>query len=863
MSDSLKVLATFDVETGGFDAKREEIVQGLTEMEQAAKGAQAGADKLSGATGVLTSKVGTLAKVEGDAAAAAGNLAKEQDAAAKSTTQLGTSVGGLQGILGRVGRGFREFGAGARDGLKTAVKEVGGFRGILSQTGSNIASFGKGAINTFKGVGNFAGNALRTVGQGVVSATQGIPVVGQLAAALGPVGIAAAGAAVGLFKLFTNTDAGATAVQGLGKTAGAVFDRVTGLAKSLFDTVTSGTGIIGKGFDLLTDAVSFFLNKLTPIGDIFRALSETSLFKALKDDFEFGQQIANQLDELDDKQREVNLTVAQNEIGIRKNLAALRDTTKSTEERLAIADEITKIEQENLNQKRELLRTELAIARSEANRQQQLKGEVDDSLKQQITDLNVAIANAEADSVSLTERVATRRAGIVEQEEQRKAAIRQKAIAAREKAEAVAAQKAEQRLQAEAKLNETLEGLAAESRNRQLTEAEREVEAVRKKYADLEKVTLEGIQKLREAAPANEQSAIAAKEAEALLAIDKAKAEELAALRAEASQAAQEQLRVALQTEEEIRREAVLKDFDERVALAEQFVEDEAERNAVILELTRIAEEELTAITQEGVDARIAATEAETEALKRAEEAKAQIRATEVQSAIGTTQALGDFVQAAAGQNEEAAKVALGIQKAVAIANIIVQTQAATAAALAQSVLALGPIAGPPAAAPTIALLQTTAGLSIGAILAQAITGAYTGEERVGSNGERPVLPGTRDRYLRKVHKDEGILDAETNLENLPALNAMRRGTFDEWVDRNYILPAIEGLNINDDAKVVKWSQGDMGERMARSIALPRMFDRGIVGAVNNSRKEQAQTNALLEALVHNTRPRRSNPRYN
>jgi hypothetical protein len=54
-----------------------------------------------------------------------------------------------------------------------------------------------------------------------------------------------------------------------------------------------------------------------------------------------------------------------------------------------------------------------------------------------------------------------------------------------------------------------------------------------------------------------------------------------------------------------------------------------------------------------------------------------------------------------------------------------------------------------------------------------------------------------------------------------------------------------------------------MGERMARSIALPRMFDRGIVGAVNNSRKEQAQTNALLEALVYNTRPRRSNPRYN
>jgi hypothetical protein len=32
---------------------------------------------------------------------------------------------------------------------------------------------------------------------------------------------------------------------------------------------------------------------------------------------------------------------------------------------------------------------------------------------------------------------------------------------------------------------------------------------------------------------------------------------------------------------------------------------------------------------------------------------------------------------------------------------------------------------------------------------------------------------------------------------------------------------------------------------------------------MNKTQREQAQTNALLEALVHNTRPRRTNSRYN
>ena len=70
------------------------------------------------------------------------------------------------------------------------------------------------------------------------------------------------------------------------------------------------------------------------------------------------------------------------------------------------------------------------------------------------------------------------------------------------------------------------------------------------------------------------------------------------------------------------------------------------------------------------------------------------------------------------------------------------------------------------------------AGLAQGAIFAllikalfagvkAAVLGAYTGEELVGSAGEKPIWSG-RDGYLRRVHKNEGIVDAATNVKYLP-----------------------------------------------------------------------------------------------
>ena len=864
MADNV-VVARYELDTSQFDAGVDEVVKGYAEIDKAAKGAAStgdevasGLDDVGKAAQNATKGTTALTVSTGSLGAKFAELVEQEARAAAQADELGKAQSKNISIFARVGQGIKQFAAGARDGFKTAIKEVGGFSGITSQLGAK-----------FKGFGATASNALKSVSSGITSSVSQIPLIGGIATALGPVGLAAAAVAGGLFKVITNTDAGATALEGLGKTGGVVFDRVTGLVTGFFDTLTSGTGVIGKTFDVLSGAVDFFINKLTPIGAIFEAISETSIFKALKEDFEFGQQIANQLDELQDKQLGVNEATAANEITIRSNLAALRDTTKPVEERLRLADEITAIEAENLALKKSQLTAELGILQAQAQRQQLAKGEVDDSLKAQISAINVALSNAEADSVSLTERVAARRAGIVQDGLNKDAAARQKAIAAQEKREQEQAKKAEARAQAEAKLNGTVAKLSQEAYERTLTDSEREVEAIKQKYADLEAVTLEGIQKLREASPANEQSAITAREAELVIGIERAKNAELAALREQSQQEALESIRVSLLSQTELEREAVLQRFDELVAAAEQNIDNVEERNAVIEELTAQAQAKLTTIVtdeeQKRLDAQAAAAEQALAFKEQLRDAETALLTTQIDAAAQAASIITSF----AGESEAAQAASLIAAKGAAIANVIIQTQAGIAAASA-ALAAVPPILPPgvpnPAfaaaaalSASQIAKLKIGSAISIATILAQTIQGAYTGEERVGVN-EAPQLPGIRDRYLRRVHKNEGIVDAKTNMANLDAINAMRSGTFDDWVMANY-LPRFE--SINDDDRMVQYVNSDMGQRMALSITLPRMFDKNIVESSQAARKEQQRTNDLLAAMLQQSRPRRRNTRYN
>ena len=822
MADA-KVVVQYDIDLGEFDAKVEQATAGYAELDKAAKEATKGTTALSGATGSLTDKVEALVE--------------EEKRAAVASKELATTAEKNVSIFRRVGEGIKQFGLGARDGFRTAIKEVGGFRGIVTQVGANIKGFGASASGAFKALGSQITNV---AGQ--------VPLIGGLATALGPVGIAAAAAAGGLLSIVKNTDAGATALDGLGKTGGLVFDRITGLAVSFFDTFTSSDTVIGRVAGALGDVLGVLLDIVT--GPLQLLGEFTGITDALKEDFAAGQLIANQLDELADKQLAVNEAVAKNEIGIRKNLSALRDTTKPVEERLRIADEITRVEEQNLALRKSTLQTELNILKTQAQQQLARKGEVDDALKKQISDLNVAIANAEAESVSLTERIASRRAGIVEQEEQKKAAIRAKAIAAREKAEQEAAKKAEQRAAAEAKLNEVVADLARESFERGLTDAEREVEAVKKKYADLEAATLEGAQKLREASPASAQSEITAKEAKAIIAIDKAKNEELAALeKKRAEDAAKtreeevERIRKSLLSETELQREEVNNKYDELLAAAEKNIKDEDELERVRLGLAKKREEALTGIVTNEERKRTEAAQAEQQRREQLQQQNAQLI---TDFAVQTS----NIVAAAAANAED-----IGEQASKAIVGLLLDTLEKIILANAFQVQAISAGAPDPANVASGGIFGIARGIVLAGIVKAlfgaakaAITANYEGDPYVGGDGSKPMWSG-RDGFLRRLDRGERVVRTKTNEAHYDALEAMEAGKFDDWVLANY-MPAFDA--IIDDDRMVRYANSDTGQRMAASITLPRMFDKGMVTASGAIRKEQQRTNELLAQMVKN-----------
>jgi hypothetical protein len=861
MADEQVIITRFTSDLSSFEAGVKEYTDLMNQAEGAAK-------KLDGTEQKLNTTTGSLA----DKFDAAAESAKQ---AADSTTQLADKTKQSTSIFDRAGQSIKQFGTNVVQSISNAGKSLTSFKGLSGGIG-----------NIFKGVGTAGTAAFGQIKQSIFGVVQSIPGIGGIATALGPVGIAAAAVGAGLFKVITNLDAGKTAVEGLGIGAGVVFDKLTGtLAKvgglisdvfgaiaapfekanqavsDLFGSLTEKFPIIGEVFDAISSGVEFVINNLTPLGALFES-------------FSFGQDIANQLDQLQESQLGVNEAVAANETLLAKNVAQLRNTNLTAEERLKIADDITRIEEENLKLKQDQLRTELGILQAQAAQQKLDKGEVDDALNKQISDLKVALSNAETESVRLTEKVAVRREGIVAQEEARKKAIRdkaeadrqkaaEKAAAAREKREQEEAKRAEQRVQAQAKLDDLLNQLADEQLARTQTEAEKEVTATEKKYEDLEKVAREGIEKLREVSPPGAEAAIAQQEANILVQIAKAKEEELAEIRRKAAEdlakereEGREKLRKQLLDETEAQREAILERFDEDVALAEKSIEDQAERDEVIRKLREKAEKDLTGVISTAEEERLELERAAAEERNRREQERIDILKN------ASADALGILIQSAAegeALSQESSKALLLLMldtlEKIMLAQAF-QAQAMVTGAPTPDNIATGGISGTIKGIAMFALIK-----GLFSAVKGILTANYTGDPFVGGDGSRPMWSG-RDGFLRRLDYGERVVTGKTNAKYFDEMQAMEDGRWDSYLDNNYILPAIEALRYNDDERAVKFVQSDMGQRMAASITLPRMFDKNIVQTQMQVSKQQRRTNELLEAMVHNTRPRAINKRY-
>ena len=481
--------------------------------------------------------------------------------------------------------------------------------------------------------------------------------------------------------------------------------------------------------------------------------------------------------------------------------------------------------------------------------------------------------------MSITERVAVRRAQIVEQEEARKKAARDKALEAQRKAEAEALKLAEDRAKAEDAINKIIQGVGFDAAQATRTEAEQELAVIRKKYADIEAEASRHFEKLRELSPANDASGIAAREAQALIAIDQARNAEIekstkARLDAEAELRA-ERLKLisdASKTELQLEQDGINARFDQLEAYAREYITTEEELTAALDILTKerarllyetekagnektLAERRaslnasvelfgnaLNTIQQlqdASFDRRIQATEQREAELQRAiESARSEEEKNRLESELKATQQ----------QKEQLAKRQKQ-QQAFAIAATLINTYQAAQAAYLAEVSIPGPGANLRGA--IAAALAIAAGLLNVSQIKSAIPGAYEGEEYIDG---KQTFKG-KDGHLRRVHTGERIVTADQNKKHWDALDAIHNDRFQDYLDAVHIAPIISALGNRDDARIAAFNDSDTGQRIAASVMLAKFYDANIVGELKAQRKEARQQSDLLAALVRNTRP--------
>ena len=561
-------------------------------VEAGAKGAPA-IDKLTKAEKAATVEAKKLATAQAQ-------VGKTTEGTGAKLSIFGRITQGLSGAFGRIKTSVVEFGRGAKAGFQEAINGVRNLGGGIGAATSSFGTFGSTALGL-----------------------------------LGPIGLGVGAVATGLLAVARNTDAGQVAIDGFGRTSGLVFDRITGKVKDLF-AVLSGDGVVGQVFQKLAAGAEFFIKTLSPIAPILALLKVTGISDAFAEDVAEGQRLAQAYDDLEDKQNALNEKTAANEIIIRKNLAALRDVTKPVAERLKLADQITASEKENLALKKVQLYAELAILNARAKGQLERKGEVDDTLKAEISALRAGLSTLEADSVSLTERVSARRNAILDGEQATNDARLAKEKAARDKAFNEEKQRIEKLSALREQAAQTREELERDALRRQtlgedgqptLSTATFDIEVQTQKAIDAETAAAAELTALVEAnrdaaiaasrGNAKQQEIIAFESARQLEKIEQDKQDTIKLIRAKgeaeitaaqkqsfdkeiaAAKAATAAIEDALLTDDDRQLNAISKKYDELLKLTDKLTVNEAEKGRIRAQLLLARERELTEIIDE------------------------------------------------------------------------------------------------------------------------------------------------------------------------------------------------------------------------------------------------------------------------
>ena len=784
---------------------------------------------------LVVGKVGEIAMEEGRVEVAARGVTKEitklppileqatvaakgQAAASLSSARATGQNAQQTGLLGRALGGLKGSWNSAKQGA--------------SDFGNTVRSSFSDAIAKFKA----GGGAVEGLKNGLVQAASSVGgLSGGFLGILGPIGIAA-GAVAAFIANFSRLDAVSTALNGVSIQVGIIGDRLA----------------------------NFDFSGLTPAG--------------LQRDAILAQGLANGLDAIEEAQLGVNKANADAGVQLAGLNNKLRDRTNSEEERLAIADKITKIETERSTREIALIKEKVGLQIVTNALQQETLGEVSDANKAALNALQVQQANAEASSLALTENVERRKNTIAEVGAAKRAAAALKAAEVAKKAEEDAAKAAEQRIDQERRITEITTTLEDQQLRVGLSVRDQQAFDIDKKYDDLVAKATESFAKLRvlagEGTPGADTSALASikeKEAQVVAQVNAARdadqriatsksVEEEILLRTEGNKRINETINSANTQQLDSLRQRINSGEALTASDQERFLQLVADTNAAeiaaaqekyakLLEDNAKFNSDSLGLTQEGKD-----QEAELIAQKNAAITASNLEAESARNAqtyanmVEQTQILSDsadagvalLVQAAAeGQleSEKFAKQFILLMLDTLEKIVLMNTVGAATGAIAGNAAA-----GPAGVAKGIleAALVTALIKSMFAAIKGQIQGAYTGEDYVSGT---PTWSG-RDGHLRRLHSGERVVTAETNARHFELFQAAEGGTLQNYLDQSYVLPAVNAYLDSDD-----------GRRMTTSVMVPKYHDANVVRGLKAGRDEARRTNELLLALLNKETP--------
>ena len=208
------------------------------------------------------------------------------------------------------------------------------------------------------------------------------------------------GAIVTAFSSFDNFK---QAIMNLGQ---AIVDNVINRFTSvmvLFEAVSLAidgdfSGAMKKGADgliQLTTGVKNGTDKLAEFGEVVSAAATE------------GMKLAEMVDALDEKQRKYNLSISENEILLTKLLVAAKNHNLTGQQRIDILKKAAAIEEANFKMALELEEDKLALIKEEIKQTSQKAGLMDEEA-QRIVDQEIVINKLKEQSVQLQEKIANR-----------------------------------------------------------------------------------------------------------------------------------------------------------------------------------------------------------------------------------------------------------------------------------------------------------------------------------------------------------------------------------------------------------------------------------------------------------------------